>query len=86
MAFHVFLFFLVLCLAWLWHLYWLHHTPPNSRGGTIHTKIPRLLKPRTHLIVRPAASPPPSRRVWNLRLFLCAPGARSKAGGVLRNG
>ncbi len=49
MAFHVFLFFLLLCLAWLWHLYWLHHNPPDSRVGTIHTKIQRLLKPRTPL-------------------------------------
>ncbi len=31
MAFHVFLFFLVRCLAWLWPLYWLHHKPPYSR-------------------------------------------------------
>jgi transposase-like protein/IS1 family transposase len=49
MAFHVFLFFLLLCLAWLWHLYWLHHTPPHPRVGAIHTKIQRLLKPRTPL-------------------------------------
>ncbi len=49
MAFHVFLFFLLLCFACLWHLYWLHHKPPHSRVGTIHTKIQRLLKPRTPL-------------------------------------
>jgi transposase-like protein/IS1 family transposase len=49
MAFHVFLFFLVLCFAWLWHLYWLHHNPALSRVGTIHIKIQRLLKPRTPL-------------------------------------
>ncbi len=47
MAFHVFLFFLLLCFACLWHLYWLHHKPPHSRVGTIHTKIQRLLKPRS---------------------------------------
>ncbi len=47
MAFHVFLFFLLLCLAWLWQLSWLYHSPPDSRVGTIHTKIQRLLKPRT---------------------------------------
>jgi hypothetical protein len=49
MAFHVFLFFLLLCFACLWHLYWVHHKPPHSRAGTIHTKIQRLLKPRTPL-------------------------------------
>ena len=49
MAFHIFLFFLVLCFAWLWHLYWLHHKPPHSRVGPIHAKIQRLLKPRTPL-------------------------------------
>ncbi len=49
MAFHVFLFFLLLCLAWLWHLYWLPHNPPHPRVGAIHTKIQRLLKPRTPL-------------------------------------
>src|SRR6266704_2034598 len=47
MAFHVFLFFLLLCFACLLHLYWLHHKPPHSRVGTIHTKIQRLLKPRS---------------------------------------
>ncbi len=49
MAFHVCLFFLLLCFAWLWHLYWLHHKPAHSRVGTIHIKIQRLLKPRTPL-------------------------------------
>ena len=49
MAFHVFLFFLLLCLAWLWHLYWLHHNPPHPKVGAIHTKLQRLLKPRTPL-------------------------------------
>ncbi len=50
MAFHVFLFFLLLCLAWLWQLSWLYHSPPDSRVGTIHTKIQRLLKPRTPVL------------------------------------
>jgi len=49
MAFHVFLFFLILCLAWLGQLSGFYHNPPNSRVGTIHTKIQRLLKPRTPL-------------------------------------
>jgi IS1 family transposase len=47
MVFHGFLFFLILCLAWLWQLYWLRHNPLRSRGGAIHTTIQRLLKPRT---------------------------------------
>jgi len=49
MAFHVFLFFLILCLEWLWQLSWLYQNPHDSRVGTIHTKIQRLLKPRTPL-------------------------------------
>jgi hypothetical protein len=49
MAFHVFLFFLLLCLAWLWHLYWLHHNPPHPKVGAIYTKLQRLLKPRSPL-------------------------------------
>jgi hypothetical protein len=44
-----FLFFLLLCLAWLWHLSWLHHNPAHPRVGTVRTKIQRLLKPRTPL-------------------------------------
>jgi hypothetical protein len=43
------LFVLLLCLARLWHLYWLHHTPPHSRAGARHTTVQRLLKPRTPL-------------------------------------
>ena len=49
MAFQVCLFFLLLCLAWLWQLSWLHQNPLDSRGGTIHTRIQHLLKPRTPL-------------------------------------
>jgi transposase-like protein len=53
MVLHVFLFlllvFLLLCLARLWHLYWLHHTPPQSRAGAMRTTVQRLLKPRTSL-------------------------------------
>src|SRR5260221_4782121 len=41
MALHVFLFllvfFLILCLALLWHLYWLHLQPSHSRVGAMHT-------------------------------------------------
>ncbi len=50
MTLYVFLFllvvFLLLCLARLWHLYWLHH-PPHSTAGAIHPMVHRLLKPRT---------------------------------------
>ncbi len=49
MVFHVFLFFLILCLAWLWQLSWFYHSSPDPRVGSIHTKIQRLLKPRTPL-------------------------------------
>jgi hypothetical protein len=53
MALHVFLFllvfFLILCLARLWHLYWLHLQPAHSKVGAMHTTAQRLLKPRTPL-------------------------------------
>ena len=54
MAFHVFLFLLVVCLvllslALLWRLDWLHLQPSHSRGGAIHSRAHRLLKPRTPL-------------------------------------
>ena len=53
MAFHVFLillvFFLLLCLARLWHLYLPHHTPPHSRAGTMRPTVQRRLKPCTPL-------------------------------------
>jgi hypothetical protein len=39
MALRVFLFFLILCLAWLWQLSWLYQNPRDS----IHTKIQHLL-------------------------------------------
>jgi IS1 family transposase len=40
---------LILTLAWLWHLYCLHHCPPHSRAVALHTAVHRLLKPRTPL-------------------------------------
>jgi hypothetical protein len=81
MALHVFLFLLVFCLilglARLWHLYWLHHTPPHSRGGAMHTTAQRLRhRHAPHLTAPPVASPAPSRRVWGLRLRLCDLGVR----------
>jgi len=51
MAFHVFSFLLVvcllLCLVLLWRLCWLHLQSSHSRGGAKHTKLHRLLKPRS---------------------------------------
>jgi hypothetical protein len=51
MAFHLFLFLLVVCLilslALLWRLDWLHLRSASSRGGTKRTRLHRLLKPRT---------------------------------------
>jgi transposase-like protein len=53
MALHVFLFlfvfFLIPCLARLWHLYRRHLQPSHSRVGAMHTTAQRLLKPRTPL-------------------------------------
>jgi len=52
MAFHMFLFLLVVCLvpltlALLWRLDWLVFQPSHSRGGVKRSMLPRLLKPRT---------------------------------------
>jgi hypothetical protein len=51
MALQMFLFLLVVCLilslALLWRLCWLHLQPSHSRGGAIHSPVQRLLKPHT---------------------------------------
>jgi hypothetical protein len=49
MTLYVFLllFFLILCLARLWHFYLPHHYPPDSRRGAVQTRVQRLLKPRS---------------------------------------
>ncbi len=53
MAFHGYLFllvaFLILSLALLWSLSWLHLQPSHSRGGANRSTTQRLLKPRTPL-------------------------------------
>ena len=51
MAIQVFVFllvsFLLLSLALLWRLDWLHLQPSHSRGGAIRSTTQRLLKPQT---------------------------------------
>src|SRR5260221_11993046 len=51
MALHVFLFLLVVCLllslALLWRLDWLHLQRSHSRGRAIHSTAQRHLKPRS---------------------------------------
>ncbi len=81
MALHVFLFllvfFLILCLARLWHLYWLHLQPSHSRVGAMHTTAQRLRHHHApHLTAPPVASPVPTRLLWGLRLRLCDLGVR----------
>jgi hypothetical protein len=50
MSVPVFVFLLVVCLllsvALLWRLDWLHFRPSFSRGGAKRTRLHRLLKPR----------------------------------------
>jgi len=88
MALHVFLYLLLssfmLCLARLCHLYLLHHCFPHLRIAAVHTTVQRVLKPRTPLDCPACRLPPPSR-LWNQRLYMCLPGARSKVGGEHRN-
>ena len=81
MALHVFVFLLVFCLilglARLWHLYWLHHNPVHSRVGAMHTTAQRLRhRHAPHLTAPPVASPAPTRLLWGLRLRLCDLGVR----------
>ena len=53
MAFHLFLFLLVVCLilslTLLCRLCWLHLQPSHSQAGSRHTPLHRLLRPRTPL-------------------------------------
>ncbi len=53
MAFPMFVFllvfFLILSLALLWRLDWLHRQPSHSQAGRRRTTVQRLLKPRTPL-------------------------------------
>jgi IS1 family transposase/transposase-like protein len=53
MAFHLFLFLLVVCLilslALLWRLCWLPLQTSHSQAGSRHTPLHRLLRPRTPL-------------------------------------
>jgi hypothetical protein len=53
MAFHVFLFLLVVCLLLslmlLCRLCWLHRQPSHSKPGAVRTSVQRLLKSRTFL-------------------------------------
>ncbi len=53
MTFDVFvlllLSFLMLFLAQLCHLYWIHHQPSHSKAEPMRTTVQRLLKPRTPL-------------------------------------
>ena len=66
MAFHLFLFLLAVCLilslALLWRLDWLHLRSASSRGGAKRTRLHRLLKPRTPVdcLACRLASPPSS--------------------------
>ncbi len=85
MAFPVYVFlfviFLLLCLALLWRLSWLHRQPSHSRGRFIRSTTQRLLKPRTPLDCpacrlgsTPSLGGGPAPR-------LCDPGVRGKAAG-----
>ncbi len=51
MSLHVFVFLLVVCLflslALLWRLCWFPLQPSSSRGAVKHSRLHRLLKPRT---------------------------------------
>ena len=51
MAFHVYVYllvvFLILCLALLWHLCWFPRRPSSSSGRAKRSTLHRLFKPRT---------------------------------------
>jgi hypothetical protein len=56
MTFHVFVFFLLflllLSLAWLCRLYWLHHGLSQRGAHVVHPVAHRLLKPPTSCATR----------------------------------
>jgi hypothetical protein len=50
MVLHLFVFLLMVCLllslALLWRLYWLHQHPSSPQGGAKRSTLHRLLNPR----------------------------------------
>jgi hypothetical protein len=82
MAFHVFLFLLVVCLVLLASFAALARFPgsifslPPHEEGLSTPESTVSSNHALHLTVLPVASPPPSRRVWSQRLRLCAHGVR----------
>ena len=82
MAIQVVLFLLVfllfLGLALLCRLAWPHLQPSDAKqaGDVLWSTV--CSSPALHLIAPSVVSP---RQAWNQPLHLCAPGARSKAGG-----
>jgi hypothetical protein len=85
MALHLFVSLFVVCLllslALLWHLDWVHLWPSSS-GGVKRSRLHRLRhRPVAQTIAPPVVSPPLPRWVQGQRLLLYAPGARSKAVG-----
>ena len=81
MAFHVFLYLLVvcllLCLVLFWRLCWLHLQPSHSRAGAKRTALHRLRhRPAAQTMAPPVVSPPLPPRVQGQSLLRCVPGAR----------
>ena len=90
MTLHVFLLLLVLVLMFSLARGCVSFAGPimtlpsrQQQPSAPHSTVSSSLAP--HTIAPPVASPPPTRRLWNQRLCLCAPGARSKAGGEPRS-
>jgi hypothetical protein len=85
MAVHVLLFLFVVFLLSLWHCFGvlagsIFRLPPQEEGLSIPpSNVSSSPAPQT--TAPPVDSPPLPRRVEGQHLCLCAPGARSKAGG-----
>ena len=82
MAVYVFVFllvsFLLISLALLWRLCWLHQGPASTRAaGNPRSWLPRLRhRPAAQTIAPPVVSPPLPHRVESRHHSLCVPGER----------
>ncbi len=85
MGLHVFVFLLVFCLilglAWLWRLCWLHQGPAPTRAAVkLRNRLPRLRhRPAAQTIAPPVVLPPLPPRVQGQRMQMSRPWSEVKS-------